>query len=190
LGGLAAVALVGCESKDGKVNKTPTPPQTPKATETIAPTPTVEPTAEPTPTPEPTQFVPKKLADAEFVPTEFAQIVESVDSVYRDHPEISKILFLGSSEIKRNTYDVNLEVCRKGDPTAPLYPKTLETDRVYACASMTEWLYFYYEKTGHEDIYQAAVNVTNYLLTELPERKAQLDSSLEIIGQTSPDPQK
>ncbi|OGM13064.1 hypothetical protein A2W15_06220 [Candidatus Woesebacteria bacterium RBG_16_41_13] len=48
LSGLAAAALVGCESKDGKVNKTPTPPKGPKATETIVPTPTAVPTEAPT----------------------------------------------------------------------------------------------------------------------------------------------
>jgi len=55
LSGLAVVALVGCESKDGKVKKTPTPPKTPKATETIAPTATPTPIPTEAPTVAPTE---------------------------------------------------------------------------------------------------------------------------------------
>lgn len=56
LGGLAVAATLGCESKDGKVQTTPTPPKTPVATETIT-SPTSVPTEAPTvaPTPEPTE---------------------------------------------------------------------------------------------------------------------------------------
>ena len=56
------MALVGCESKDGKVKKTPTPPKGPKATEIIAPTatgvvPTEAPTVAPTEVPTPDRTV-------------------------------------------------------------------------------------------------------------------------------------
>ena len=80
LSGLAAAALVGCESKGEKVKKSPTPPNSPKATETIAPNPTALPTEVPTQTPEPTPEpppTPEGWSDEEIA----AQISSAVNLV-------------------------------------------------------------------------------------------------------------
>src|SRR3989304_4260749 len=93
-GALGARELLSSGNGEGKaaVVKSPTaePTNKPPATETIAPTATVE----PTPSPEPTRFVPKKLSEAEYVPTNYQTVLESLtgeNGALELHPDYNKI---------------------------------------------------------------------------------------------------
>lgn len=181
--------LEACGAKGKSKEVTPVKTKTPGSTPTVAPTPTVE----PAPTVEPTKPPIKKLSEAQFTPTSsLNKVISLIDSGFRDHPDVAELHYLGGDTPQtRDSFDKVMEVCQFGDPGSPIYPAGIEIDRTGACSGLTGRLYAIYITKGYPEFYEAALEVTNYFLTELPHRKADFDKKLQIaIQDISPSIEK
>jgi|SRR3990167_1574321 len=133
-----------------QVTESPNP--TPTATETIAPTPT------------PTQVsweLAKPILNAEFVPTDFATVKNSVDSAYEAHPDAVNFLSQGDTYSKEEI-DRTLDYCSDPSSTA------------VSCGRLIRILYGHYFQSGYDEFYQAAHGIYDYFLTTFPEHEADL----------------
>ncbi|OGD92001.1 hypothetical protein A3D07_03780 [Candidatus Curtissbacteria bacterium RIFCSPHIGHO2_02_FULL_42_15] len=179
---LVTLIAIACKGGQGQeVKATPTQPaNSPAPTETIAATPTPNP--EPIPSPELTQIVPKKLADAEFVPTDVNSMIKSIDDAY--NPELydtSKYIFKSSGQIKREDFDLNIVHCQS----------TNVDDILVGCNGIIQRMYYFHEQTGYEGPYLAAVAACNYLVGKGSYLTDQVkEFLLQAIGQTCPQADK
>ena len=184
-GALGARELLSSGNGEGKaaVVKSPTaePTNKPPATETIAPTATVE----PTPSPEPTRFVPKKLSEAEYVPTNYQTVLESLtgeNGALELHPDYNKIYYSTNEvPLSREHFMNNLEFLGSGNPTEGLI----------GGSNLVTIAFYVYAEKEYQEFYDVAVKATNYFLTQYPENKAKFDEFLsQEIQQTSPPLEK
>jgi hypothetical protein len=108
---------------------------------------------------------------------------------YKAHPDIAQLrVFKDDRPITRESQGLNLASCESGLPNdAARGPEYVETGRLITCAQLAANYYSVYQQTGYEEAYQVALSAANYFLTEVPQRRSDLDKLLqEKIQDTAP----
>lgn len=189
---LAAVAACGGGGSADNPTQTDTSPDaTPGNTLVVTATPggtpevTEVPKVNETETPEPTTAI-KKLADAQYVPTDFATVLSSFNAAYDVHPDVEQLHYKGgTAPLSRDNFANNLSTCEIGDPS--LGAKFFDIERLNGCRSLTAKCIDIYQQTGYIEFYETAVDAANFYRTQYPNNIAKFDEDLQkVIGESSP----
>jgi hypothetical protein len=159
-----AILAVGCGGGDDSSNSSPT--------------------GSPAPDPEV-----RKLSAAKLEPADLGSLSNAVLLAYQNHPEIADLhVFNQPDPITRASQGQNLGACEKGFPGDETRgTEIIETDRMQGCVEITANYYSVYQQTRFPEAYDVAVAAVNYLLTEVPQKKADFDTLLQRkIQDTSP----
>jgi hypothetical protein len=138
------------------------------------------------PTPDPAV---RKLSDAKLEWGDLGHIYNWIALAYKNHPEIADLhVFDQPDPITRASQGQNLSACEKGFPGDETRGTVImETDRMLGCVEVTANYYSVYQQTRYPEVYDIAVAATNYLLSQVPGKKADFDTLLQRkIQDTSP----
>ena len=174
LGSLAAAACggAGAKTENGDISS-------PTATAKVEPTVKIEPTAIPTETPR----VIKTILDQPVVNVSMSSIREVAESFYATHPGAINLTttFSPSRPYSKGDLELDLKSCEKGDsPGADA--RTIAAEREGGCINAIKMIYDGYKTQGLEGLWQIALGVRNYFVTQYPERRERFESNLPKLG--------